>query len=92
VPVFELGEIDDVGRRTGMSFTIVAVGALIGPPISGAINDATGSYDATGYYAGKNSGLCAPQMLRVSGSVVVVSTILMILTKYLALGSLRGKF
>jgi MFS transporter, MCT family, solute carrier family 16 (monocarboxylic acid transporters), member 10 len=47
------GEIADVGRRVGMSFTIIGFGALIGPPISGAINTATGGFEAVGYYAGK---------------------------------------
>ncbi len=46
------GEISDVGRRTGMAFSIAALGALAGPPISGAINTATRSFEAMGYYAG----------------------------------------
>lgn len=50
--VVVLGGTDDVGLRVGMFFTIVAMGALAGPPISGAINNATGNYKATGYYAG----------------------------------------
>ncbi len=37
-PIFELGEIGDLGRRTGMAMSITALGALAGPPISGAIN------------------------------------------------------
>jgi hypothetical protein len=52
VPVIAMGEIQDVGRRVGMSMTILAFGALAGPPISGAINNATGGYKAVGYYAG----------------------------------------
>lgn len=52
VPILEMGEIGDVGRRTGMAFTCAAIGALAGPPISGAINRATGGYEAVGYYAG----------------------------------------
>ena len=35
-----------------MFFTVVALGALVGPPISGAINVATGGYKAVGIYAG----------------------------------------
>lgn len=50
-----LGEIGDVGRRTGLYMNILAVGALLGPPISGAINEASGGYPAVGSYAGKPS-------------------------------------
>ena len=46
------GETGDVGRRTGMYFTILCFGAVAGPPISGAISTATGSYKAVGIYAG----------------------------------------
>lgn len=47
-----MGSTHDVGRRVGMAMTIIALGALAGPPISGAINAATGNYQAVGYYAG----------------------------------------
>ena len=49
------GEIEDVGRRVGMALTILASGALAGPPISGAINSATGGFKAVGYFAGTRS-------------------------------------
>ena len=52
LPVMAFGEMEDVGRRVGMSLTILASGALAGPPISGAINAATGDFKAVGYYAG----------------------------------------
>jgi MCP family monocarboxylic acid transporter-like MFS transporter 10 len=48
----EMGEPWDVGRRTGMFMSISAIGALTGPPISGAIKSATGDFKAVGYYAG----------------------------------------
>ncbi|KIM36456.1 hypothetical protein M413DRAFT_78221 [Hebeloma cylindrosporum] len=51
-PIMEMGEPWDVGRRTGMFMSISAVGALAGPPISGAIKSATGDFKAVGYYAG----------------------------------------
>ncbi|KAL0571917.1 hypothetical protein V5O48_010048 [Marasmius crinis-equi] len=51
MPVYAMGEIDDVGHRTGTIMSIAAIGALIGPPISGAINDASGGFEAVGYYA-----------------------------------------
>ncbi|KZV66537.1 MFS general substrate transporter [Peniophora sp. CONT] len=51
-PIMAMGPTEDVGRRTGMYFTVMAIGALAGPPISGAIHDATGSYKPVGIYAG----------------------------------------
>lgn len=51
-PMMAMGESVDVGRRTGMYFTIVSLGALAGPPISGAIEHATGGYTAVGIFAG----------------------------------------
>lgn len=52
VPMIAFGEMHDVGRRVGMAMTILALGALAGPPISGAINNKTGGFTAVGYYAG----------------------------------------
>jgi hypothetical protein len=51
-PMIEFGETGDLGRRIGMFTTIFALGALVGPPISGAIYLATGGFEAVGYYAG----------------------------------------
>jgi MFS transporter, MCT family, solute carrier family 16 (monocarboxylic acid transporters), member 10 len=51
-PLIAFGETADVGRRVGMSMTILAFGALIGPPISGAINASSGGFESVGYYAG----------------------------------------
>ena len=53
IPSMALGEMSDVGRRVGMTLTMAAAGALAGPPISGAINNATVGFKAVGYYAGK---------------------------------------
>ncbi|KAJ7138059.1 MFS general substrate transporter [Mycena epipterygia] len=52
VPLIHMGDMSDVGRRTGTLFSILAISALAGPPISGAIASATGDYKAVGYYAG----------------------------------------
>ena len=52
VPLIHMGEVGDVGRRSGILFTITSISALCGPPISGAIAQRTGSYEAVGYYAG----------------------------------------
>jgi MCP family monocarboxylic acid transporter-like MFS transporter 10 len=51
-PIMALGSSADVGRRTGMYFTITSLGALAGPPISGAIIHATGGYTPVGIFAG----------------------------------------
>jgi MFS transporter, MCT family, solute carrier family 16 (monocarboxylic acid transporters), member 10 len=49
-----MGDVEDVGRRSGMMMTIIAMGALAGPPISGAINNATKGFPAVGYFAGSD--------------------------------------
>lgn len=54
-PLWTMGSTNTVGLRIGMFFSIIALGALAGPPISGAINAATGGYKAVGYYAGASS-------------------------------------
>ncbi|KAF8920290.1 MFS general substrate transporter [Mucidula mucida] len=77
IPLFELGDIADIGRRTGMCMSIAAIGALAGPPISGAINSSTGGFNAVGYYA---------------GSMIMLSVTLMLVTRHLVLGKLRGRF
>ncbi|KAI9459461.1 MFS general substrate transporter [Lactarius psammicola] len=78
VPIMALGESADVGRRTGMYLTIISLGLLAGPPISGAINHMTGGYTAVGIFAG-----CS----------VMAAVFLLVLSRYFVLGgwSLRGK-
>lgn len=50
-----MGAVDDVGRRVGLFLSFAAFGALAGPPISGAINSATGGFEDVGWYAGECS-------------------------------------
>jgi MFS family permease len=52
-PVMNLGREGDVGRRIGMFMTFTALGALVGPPISGAINAKTGRFEGVALFAGK---------------------------------------
>ena len=52
LPLYDLGDIEDVGRRAGMIMTITSFGSVAGPPISGALIQATGGFAATGYFAG----------------------------------------
>lgn len=75
-PIIEFGDTADVGRRVGMMMSILAVGALVGPPMSGSINAATGGFEAVGYYA---------------GSAVIASVGLMSASRHLVLRRLYGK-
>jgi len=75
-PLVEMGASHEIGLRVGLSNTVLAIGALTGPPISGAINTATGGFKFVGIYA---------------GSVVVLSVVLMILLRHLLLGRFWGK-
>jgi MCP family monocarboxylic acid transporter-like MFS transporter 10 len=52
-----MGDMTDVGRRSGTLFTVLSIGALVGPPISGAIAAATGDFKAVGFYAGKETSI-----------------------------------
>ncbi|KAI0732188.1 MFS general substrate transporter [Fomitopsis betulina] len=70
-PIVRMGEVKDVGTRVGMAFTLLALGAVAGPPISGAIETATGGYKAVGYYA---------------GSAVICASILLCISRYYVLG------
>ncbi|KAJ8700393.1 hypothetical protein PTI98_003422 [Pleurotus ostreatus] len=76
-PMMELGDTGDVGRRLGMFMSILAIGALIGPPISGAINTATGGFHVVGYYA---------------GSVILVGVCMLTISRHLVLRQVWGKF
>lgn len=77
VPIAAFGDTSDVGRRTGLYQSILALGAIAGPPISGAIADATGDYKDVGLFAGVS---------------IIFSVVVMWIARYLALGSLKGKF
>ncbi|PPQ74117.1 hypothetical protein CVT24_012847 [Panaeolus cyanescens] len=59
IPVYAMGEMGDIGRRLGTVFIFTGIGALIGPPISGAINRATGGVQAVSYYAGTHLVSCS---------------------------------
>ncbi|KAI1788361.1 MFS general substrate transporter [Ganoderma leucocontextum] len=77
VPLVAMGDIQDVGSRVGICMTILAIGAVAGPPISGAINVATGSYKFTGIYA--------------AGTAVMVSIVLLAAARLTITRRLRGK-
>ncbi|KAI6043389.1 MFS general substrate transporter [Pisolithus marmoratus] len=75
-PPMAMGDIGDVGRRVGMFLTIAALGALLGTPISGALNARTGGFKEPGFYA---------------GAMVMFSVLLLFVVRYLHLGRLHGK-
>ncbi|KAJ7198605.1 MFS general substrate transporter, partial [Mycena pura] len=77
LPMYYLGEVADVGRRSGMATTLTAFGAVAGPPISGAINTASGGYKAVGIYA---------------GTTILAAIVLMLVTRHLVLRRVWGKF
>ncbi|KAF8495387.1 MFS general substrate transporter [Gautieria morchelliformis] len=77
LPVTSMGEIGDIGRRQGMLLSLLAIGAILGPPISGFINAATRGYVAMGFYA---------------GGAVLAGVVLMFVCRVLITGQLfRGK-
>ena len=49
LPLYDLGAIEDAGRRAGMMMTITFCGWT---PLSGALIQATRGFAATGYFAG----------------------------------------
>ena len=51
-PLIGMGDMHDAGRRTGIAMTGIALGAVAGPPISGALVQTSGGFMAVGYYAG----------------------------------------
>ncbi|GJE91215.1 MFS general substrate transporter [Phanerochaete sordida] len=75
IVTMRLGSVEDVGLRTGVQMTVMSLGALAGPPISGAIQQRTGSFHDVGIYA---------------GSMVVLSVIVMIVARWAHVGKLIG--
>lgn len=76
-PIMAMGDAHNIGTMVGVSMTILAAGAIAGPPISGAINASTGGYASVGYYA---------------GSMILVSVGLIVLTRQFVLrGKLVGR-
>ncbi|KAI0661101.1 MFS general substrate transporter [Cubamyces menziesii] len=76
-PAVRMGETHDIGLRLGMSMTIIAVSAPIGPPISGAINAATDGFKYTGIYA---------------GTAIIAGCCFLVATRVAFLGGFKGKF
>lgn len=77
LPTYDLGKVEDAGRRVGILMTASSLGVLVGPPIAGAIIRETGGYAVAGYYA---------------GSTVLLSCCLALVTRHLFLKRPWGKF
>ncbi|TCD70279.1 hypothetical protein EIP91_004180 [Steccherinum ochraceum] len=76
-PIMAMGNQHNVGIMVGVSMTILAAGAISGPPISGAINASTGGFKSVGYYA---------------GSMILASVALLIVTRQTVLkGRIYGR-
>ena len=54
-PFALMGPVAEVGLRIGMGYTLVTIGLITGPPISGAILDGTGQLRNVGYYGGASA-------------------------------------
>lgn len=92
--MYELGDIEDVGRRAGMAMSFAAIGALVGPPISGEINKATGGFSEVGYYAGAIGmyTVVIQSLNSFLGSMMLLSCVMMLTTRHLVLQKFWGKF
>ncbi|KAG1761557.1 MFS general substrate transporter [Suillus occidentalis] len=77
VPAVAMGKMEDAGRRVGMFMSLIGLGGIAGPPISGAIRTATGGFVDAGYY---------------SGGCIIFGVALLLVARYLHLGRLWGKF
>jgi len=100
ISVVMMGDMHDAESSTGMVLTCIVLGAIHGPQISGAIADATGRFEAVGHYTGIVLGspsVCcrrtkSPSLIPFpSGSCILIAVVSLYLTKYLMIGSLRGK-
>ena len=94
-PMMDMGDTGDVGRRVGMFMTVLALGALAGPPISGAIWTASGGQTAVGYYAGRLARLIPSPRMRSDdfylGTMVLIGVGTMCCTRHLILKRMFGK-
>lgn len=76
-----------------MLFSITAIGSLVGPPISGMIYERSGGFELVGVYSGKISNTMHWSVADASilGSTIVIAAGLILLSKWTAMHSIRGK-
>lgn len=77
VPAVAMGKMEDAGRRVGMFMSLIGLGGIAGPPISGAIRTATGGFVDAGFY---------------SGGCIIFGVALLLVARCLHLRRLWGKF
>lgn len=77
VPAVAMGKMEDAGRRVGMFMSLIGLGGIAGPPISGAICTATGGFVDAGLY---------------SGGCILFGVALLLVARCLHLRRLWGKF
>ncbi|KAI0683453.1 MFS general substrate transporter [Cytidiella melzeri] len=75
-PTVHMGELQDNGLRLGFFLTCMSLGALAGPPISGAIKYATGSFELVGVWA---------------GTTVMISIVFLLLARHFQMRKWTGK-
>ncbi|KAI0087080.1 MFS general substrate transporter [Irpex rosettiformis] len=75
-PTAHMGDLQENGTRLGLFLTCMSLGALAGPPISGAIKDKTGSFTLVGVWA---------------GTAIMLSVVLFTLARYSQLRGWSGK-
>ncbi|KAH8834613.1 major facilitator superfamily domain-containing protein [Flagelloscypha sp. PMI_526] len=76
-PIYDFGEMKDLGKRVGMAMTCLSLASLSGTPIAGALISRYG-YEAAGYF---------------SGACLTLAGLILILARHLYLkGELRGRF
>ncbi|KZV79268.1 MFS general substrate transporter [Exidia glandulosa HHB12029] len=72
-PVAQMGAAHDTGLRTGLQMTIMALGALAGPPIAGAIVGSKGDFKGTGIFAA--STMLGAAVLMALSKVLLLKTL-----------------
>lgn len=92
----EFGDTTDVGRRLGMFMSILSIGALTGPPISGAINLSTGKFADVGFYAGMyfllSRSIRSLKHHVYLGTMILIGVAFMAVSRHLVLKRVWGKF
>ncbi|KAJ6559649.1 hypothetical protein B0H19DRAFT_1145568 [Mycena capillaripes] len=77
VPAAAMGSPSDIGLRIGILSTFLGLGTLCGPPLGGLLNDTRLGYAAVGYFG---------------GGMLLVGTVLMTVSRFLAVPRLWSKY
>ncbi|KAJ6507069.1 MFS general substrate transporter [Mycena sanguinolenta] len=77
VPAAAMGSPSDLGLRIGILSTFLGLGTLCGPPLGGLLNDTRLGYAAVGYFG---------------GGMLLVGTVLMTVSRFLAVPRLWSKY